>query len=304
MLDALPDLFTRHRLARPLALAVNAALLGLLVLVLARATWFVVALNTPALPPRLPPVAATPAQPTTSLASWHLFGNALPQADPRLVAQPSRETTLKLALRGVFALGDPAAGRAIIADESGGEADYGAGDTLPGGATLKGVYPDHVTLERAGALESLSLPPPGTAGPGIAPRSGTSPIASNRTAPLPGTRTDAPFVNPNIATSPLAWNQATQKLDLNTAALARDIQALPVIENGKFVGVRLAGGKDATLLARVGLQPDDVVTAVNGIQLDNPARGAEVAASLQNATSATVVVRRNGKPTTLTVSLK
>ena len=303
MLEALPALFTRHRLARPLALAAQAALVGLLVLTLARVTWFVVALNTPALPAALPHVAPA-AKPTTSLATWHLFGNALPQVDPRGVAQPSRETALKLTLRGVFALDDPTAGRAIIADENGAEESYEVGADLPGGAKLAGVYADHVTLSRGSVAESLSLPPPGSGAPNTPPR-GASPL-TNR-APLPGAtaspRASEPFVNPNIVTNPGNWNQATPKLDPNVAALAQNVQALPVMENGKFVGVRLSGGKDAALLGKLGLQPDDVVTQVNGIPLDNPARGAEVAASLQNATNASIVVRRNGKSVPLSVSL-
>src|SRR5690349_2988396 len=117
MLEALPDFFTRHRLARPLALAAQAALVALLVLTLARATWFLIALNTPALPAALPH-AAPATQPAASLATWHLFGNARPQIDPRNAA-PARETALKLTLRGVFAVDDPAGGRAIIADENG-----------------------------------------------------------------------------------------------------------------------------------------------------------------------------------------
>ena len=199
---------------------------------------------------------------------------------------------------------DASSGRAIIADETGVEASYGVGDDVPGGAKLQGVYPDHVTLTRGGVAESLSLPPPGSGAPYTAPRN----AAAASRAPLPGAsatapRANEPFVNPNIVTNPGSWNTATSKVDPNVAALAQNVQALPVMENGKFVGVRLAGGKDAALLAKLGLQPDDVVTVVNGIPLDNPARGAEVAASLQNATNASIIVRRNGKPVPLSVSL-
>lgn len=302
MQDAFPELLTRSTLARPLALAVNAALIALLVLVLARATWFVVALNTPPLPPTLPHPAATSTKPASSLASWHLFGNALPQLDPRAAAQPSRETALKLVLRGVFALDEASAGYAIVADEAGAEGSYRVGDELPGGAKLVGVYADRITLARNGTVESLSMPAPDSGGSRAAATRNASVPAAAR-APLPGASRNEPFVNSNIVTNPGAWNQAAKKLDVDPAALAREIQALPVLENGKFVGVRLSGGKEAALLTRLGLQPDDIVTAVNGIQLDNPARSAEIAASLSNASTATVVVRRNGKPTTLSVSL-
>jgi type II secretory pathway component PulC len=46
-----------------------------------------------------------------------------------------------------------------------------------------------------------------------------------------------------------------------------------------------------------------VVTAVNGIELDSPARAADVARTLANARSARVTVRRNGASQTLNVEL-
>jgi general secretion pathway protein C len=68
--------------------------------------------------------------------------------------------------------------------------------------------------------------------------------------------------------------------------------------------VRLSSTKEAALLTKLGLKPDDVVTAVNGIALDNPARGAELAQTLQNAERASVTVRRGGRPVTFDVSLR
>jgi type II secretory pathway component PulC len=93
-------------------------------------------------------------------------------------------------------------------------------------------------------------------------------------------------------------------LATNPAALARDIQALPVIENGKFVGVRLAGGRDAALLARFGCSPNASSPRSTASSSTTRRAASEVAESLKNAQSATVVVRRNGQAHHLSVSLR
>ena len=300
MSSVLPDFLIRSRYAHALALSTNLALAALLLWLLGRLAWVVLASNpVPGAPGAASQaVAPAPVGIQTPLASWHLFGNALPAIDPRRAAQAAPESGSRLKLHGVYASEDPADGRAIIADEQGLERSYRVGDELPGGARLAEVHPDRVMLRVGVALESLSLP-----------RDTPSAAASrgaNTQAPLPGsTRAPAPFVNPSIAPpTNTALDRAAERLRRDPQQLARDIQVQPVLENGRFAGVRLTSTKEAALLARAGLQPDDVVTAVNGIPLDNPARGAELAQTLQNADRASVTVRRGGRPTTLEVSLK
>jgi hypothetical protein len=225
-----------------LALAVKPALVGCWLLT-RRATWFVVALNTPALPPTLPPPAATAAAPTTSLASWHLFGNAH-AAGRSASGRPTGAGDLAQARAARrVALDDPPRAARSSPTSPATKAAMRVGDDLPGGAKLQGVYPDRVTLARGGAVESLSLPARDSGAPASRPRASAGPIASSRRAPLPGTRTDAPFVNPNIATNPVAWNQATQQLDMNTAALRARHPGVAGDGKRKFVGVRLSAAR-------------------------------------------------------------
>jgi general secretion pathway protein C len=305
MLEALPDLLTRHRLARPLALATIALLIALLLVTLARTIWLVVGASSAA-PASANPAAGTAAgtaAPAVPLANWHLFGNAAPQIDPRSVAP--NETSLDLTLRGVFAGDDPSLGIAIIGEPNGAERQYAVGAALPGGATLDSVHPDHVVLLRGAVRESLRLrrPEDGSASPAPAP-AGTSRVPAVSVA-LPGaTSAPAPFIGTIAPAAGMDWTAATAKLGLNPAELAQQVSVLPVIEGGAFVGVRLQGGANVPALARLGLKPDDVVTAINGIPLDSPTRAQQVAHSLSQATTATVTVRRNGKSQDLGVSLR
>jgi general secretion pathway protein C len=299
MSSVLPDFLIRSRYAHALALSINLALAALLLWLLVRLAWLLLGVNPvargPVDPAALPMQAAPEVQ--TPLASWHLFGNALPALDPRRNAQNAPESGSRLKLHGIYAGEDPSRGRAIIADEQGLERSYAVGDELPGGATLAEVYADKVVLRNGVALESLTLPRDVPSAPGA--------VRSAAPSPLPGAaRPATPFVTPGMAPMNTAVDRTAQRPNRDPAQLARDIQVVPVLENGRFAGVRLSSTKEAALLTKLGLQPDDVVTAVNGIALDNPARGAELTQTLQHAERASVTVRRGGKPVTFDVSLR
>ena len=304
MLEALPDLLSRHRYARPLALATIALLVALLLLTLARSIWLVVGASSAPAAGAGPATASTPgAAPGVPLANWHLFGNAAPQIDPRSAAPT--ETSLDLVLKGVFAGDDPSQGIAIIAEPSGAERQYSVGASLPGGATLDAVHADHVVLLRGAVRESLRLRRPED-GPASAPApAGGAQRAPVAVAPLPGTTApSAPFIGTIAPAAGMDWTAATARLGINPADLAQQVSVLPVIEAGAFVGVRLQAGANVPALARLGLKPDDVVTAINGIPLDSPARAQEVAQSLNRSTTATVTVRRDGRKQDLGVALR
>jgi general secretion pathway protein C len=307
-LAAMPELLTRHRHSRAPALAAIVALALLLLLILARLIWSIVDLTAP---PELPPSAADAAAasegaPAASVAQWHLFGNVAPAFDPRSNAL-APETTLELTLLGVFASEDPARGHAIIADARGEERSYRVGEELPGGVLLDAVHADRVLLSRGGVIEALRLPRAdaatvagnaGTGAPSVAP---VQAGLAQAVVPAPGA--PAPFVNPVMSFGTQQWSAATSALGVDVAELARQVTALPVMENGRFAGVRLSFGRDLPLAAKLGLEPDDVVTAINGMPLDSLENAQLAARSLATQRSATVTVRRGGESRTLSVSL-
>jgi len=301
MFEPVPDLLLRSPAARWLALAVNAALLALVLWLSAQGIWMLLGLGgTSTTLPAGSTLASNRSQAEApALSTWHLFGNALPLADPRRGAGTAPGTTLKLFLRGVYAAAGGAGGHAIIADEQGNERSYRVGDEVSGGASLDAVFADHVVLMRAGTRETLRMPEAGTDAPGSSARSNNSNLPGGRT---PGAT--APFVTPSAvmprAVAPKPANDPT--IPTEALQLAKDVQVVPVLENGRYAGVRLSGG--AQQLARMGLRPDDVLVSVNGIALDNPTRGTEVAESLRRSPRASVVVRRGGQPVTLTVELR
>jgi len=54
---------------------------------------------------------------------------------------------------------------------------------------------------------------------------------------------------------------------------------------------------------RLGLRPGDLVTAINGTPLDDPARGQEIFGTLGSSSEAHVTVMRNGRQQDLTLNM-
>lgn len=252
--------------------------------------------GTEADPATLPAVdLALLATPQESLAGWHLFGSALGARDPRQQAELAPETSQALVLVGVLAQADPATGIAMIADDSGDQRAYRVGQSLPGGSALRGVFADRVLLERGGQEESLRLRQP-------------EPAPEGAVASAPGAAAPMAMIAPGgpvIANAgTVDWADVRNQLENDPEQLARQVRVLPVIEGGTVVGMRLSGGAAAPLIARAGLRPDDVVTAVNGISVRDVGRAQQILASVRNADRVSVTVRRDGQEQTLNVDLR
>src|SRR6185369_15268695 len=203
---------------------------------------------------------------------WHLFGN--PQGIPSATPASSLATVLKLGLRGTLALADPKDDRAlaIIANEQGVETSYRIGANVAAGAHLAEVYADHVVLDHEGVAETLTLPRPEQHAPAL-PAKNQQRVAAAASAP--------PRIDPQD--------------------VARQLK--PVFADGRIVGADISGA-DASLLARLGLKPTDVVTAINGTPLAGVTNPQQLMEQLQSSSSVQVTVQRDGKPATLTLSLR
>lgn len=244
-----------------------------------------------------PPPATVAAQ---SIAKWHLFGN--PQSiNLAQLARNAPATTLKLTLRGTLALPDAKMGMAMIEDEHGSERGYNVGDEVAGGATLTEVYTDHVVLSHEGAAETLQLPRPEAHAPEL-PEANRQNLAGEqgKASSVPPT-----YVPPQMAHGALDWSQAQKRLQIDPAELARQVHVEPVFENGKIAGARLSGGGQiGTMLSQAGLKPTDLITAVNGTALSGLSNPQQLMDNLKDASSLQVTVLRDGKPATLTLTLR
>lgn len=231
------------------------------------------------------------------ISRWHLFGEVQQAPAPAVeTVTDAPDTRLNLKLLGVMASTEPDAARAIIADSRGVEDTYAVGKQLPGNAVLRAIYPDRVILESRGRLETLRLPKESVS-IGFESDDKKGRVISSR--PALQTPRSAPSINTktvrNSQTSALL-RQYREALINNPQSIMNLVSAAPVTEagTGKLKGYRIRPGKDKALLTKFGLEDGDVVTAVNGVPLDNPIKALEIMRDLSTASSVSLDLERKG----------
>lgn len=247
----------------------------------------------------------TVAQPavTKNIAAWHLFGEATAEvAEPAVedIPEEAPDTTLALTLRGVIA-GVGRSSWAIIADRGGSEETYGIDSPLPGGAVLKEIFADRVILLRNNRFETLRLPEDADVGSSspvrrAPPRRTSSRSSSHSSAPKGAVTRMGPEVSTVV-------KDYKKKLLDDPQSVMGVVRAEPYRRGGKLSGYRIFPGKDKELMSKVGLRPGDVVTGVNGINLDSPLKGLEIMQQVTDAKEVSVDVLRNGVTQTFVVPM-
>jgi general secretion pathway protein C len=216
-----------------------------------------------------------PAIEAGQVADRHLFGTASAQGN----ASNAPDTTLNLTLHGIVAGKRASDSRALIV-ANGDEEPYAIGAQLPGGAVIRSIYPDRVLLARDGRLEALRLPRSDSNGGGAVtqPSMGLQPRAM-----VPG---------------PQSLGQLRQEITSNPQRLMDVVRAMPVMDHGKLTGYRIYPAGNPTMFNQLGLKPGDIVTAVNGIPLTDPAQSMRVLSSLKTSEQVSVTLNRNGQQQT------
>jgi len=207
------------------------------------------------------------------IADAHLFGT-FQQTATQATKTDAPETRLNLVLKGVLATNPMEYGSAIISIGKNGKEDtYAPGDKVSS-ATVKEIHADRVILERSGKLETLRMP---------------KDTASNLIKSTPGTSRTAAPSGPGAVLSNIR-----KQILKNPTSFGKFAIPVPVKENGVVRGYRLQPQGDRSLFDAVGLDPSDVIVAINGVELNNPAKGLKALRSLQRAKSINITVLRNG----------
>jgi general secretion pathway protein C len=280
---------TANRVLPP---AVAAILVITIAYQLAQITWLLMPGEDFTAPPPL--VAAGARGPTRAastdfeaLQRSHLFGQPPEQVAEEVVAPPPEavvdapDTTLNLRLSGTVVREINEESDAMIATGNQPDKRYRVGATIEGanGATLHHVYPDRVLLNRSGRLETLRLPEDDDAGANV-----------RRQAARPA-------VTPAGNTAPLR-----EVISENATELTRIMRFAPHVESGQVVGFRVTPGPEADIFEGLGLEPGDIVTDINGIQLDDPSRGLQAFEALGESSMANVTILRDGNPQVIVIN--
>lgn len=224
-----------------------------------------------------------------SVSRLHLFG--LSQGNAKASKVNITKTKLRLALKGVFASTNPLQAFAIIAQSvSAPGRTFKVGERLPSGAVLHEVRATEVILSRNGRLESLALPRKTLNNiPIVTSRNSTSRQRSVRTMPN----------NLRLRKIRDTFKKSPQKF-MEKARLE------PVISrvDGSTEGYTF-NHNDPLVMRSLGLQPSDVITAINGISITNNASGAfeQLKTSADNGTPLSLDFMRKGIPQTVNVQM-
>jgi len=215
----------------------------------------------------------------------------------------ARETRLDLTLQGILASTDDGLGSVII-EANRSQKHYAVGDKLPaaGQVSLAKVMPQQVVIDNNGTYELLKLFEDNALSQSLAKANAARVEAGSPVQPTRMQRaTDARIVdNANLSRQAAQYRaqlyeNPDQLTDLVTVAAVRDDSGLR--------GYRIGPGKDSQQFRAFGFEAGDIITAVNGYALSDPANTVRLYQLMRTATEATFDIDRNGVAMSLSVSL-
>jgi general secretion pathway protein C len=216
-----------------------------------------------------------------AVVSAHLFGVPVVEGSTQDPAN-APQSSANLLLAGTIATQNPKHGVAIISEAGSASKVYSVGERV-GGASLHSVYLDHVILDRGGALETLLLPRQ-------LPQNRTL-VASNRSGGDPRTTAAVDNIKRMVQQDPSILDQVMRTVaSYDNAA-------------GKLRGFRAYPGRNRAIFGKLGLKAGDLVTAINGTQLDDPQRSQDVFNTLQSSDHVTVTIERGGQKQDITLNI-
>jgi len=198
-----------------------------------------------------------------------------------------------LAVAGVVVGTTPDRSSAILV--SGGRTRVVAVGEAAFGGRLVAVAKDSVTLEFAGERVELRLPAAAAAPPPPV----AAPVTSRPALP-PG----APPEDPQTPAREMSRVEVRRRLGEEIPRILAETAVAPVMEEGRVVGVQITRMPEGTLLSDAGLRVGDVLTRINGTDIDGMATLIGLWPRLQSAAELRATVLRNGQPFSLTVSLR
>lgn len=282
-------LYARYGRVLPgLAAAVFAILLGR---ALADLVWALVPLPEAARWRPAPPAASTarPAQSVdiNAIANAGLFGRYQAPATTEQSLLSAPETPLNLTLLGLLADDRAQYSRALIGTQGGEEKAYAIGDDVARGVTLQAIFPDRVILARGGRLETLRLERD-KAGAGATAATSPPPVAA---------------ADDGAGASVQQLARIRDEVLKDPARASEYVRVQPANVGGQLKGYRVYPGRDRAAFTQAGLRPGDLVTSVNGVQLDDPAKALQLLADLGQAGQVNLVVERGGQTQNISINL-
>lgn len=221
-----------------------------------------------------------------TLIKAQLFGTYQRSADPSTQesAEDAPDTRLSVTLLGILA-GDEHGSRALISKSNGEEKPFAIGDEVISGAKLHAIFADRVVLIRAGKFETLRL---------------------NKDAPSKAQVNVArsqPAITAQSVESGQMLAQIRQQIMADPTKAANFLRVQPAMANGMQRGYRIYPGREREAFQKLGLRPGDLITSINGVQLDDNQKALQLLGDLSQASAVSVTLERGGQVQTLNLTL-
>lgn len=219
-----------------------------------------------------------------AIAASHLFGIYTASAPISASVENAPDTHLNLTLMGIFAGTTARESRALIAQQGGAEEPHAIGDDVARGVTLQAIFPDRVILQRDGRLETLRLE---------RDKPGSSEVPYQPLA-----------ADTNAAAGSVQELAKIRDLVLKDPSKASEyIRVQPANQSGQLRGYRVYPGRDRSVFNTAGLRPGDLVTAVNGVELNDAGRALQLLGELAQTTQLNLTIERGGQSQSINLSL-
>lgn len=106
-------------------------------------------------------------------------------------------------------------------------------------------------------------------------------------------------ITKNSDTSYTVTQEEVDKALGNLSSLATQARIVPAFEGGEPVGFKLFSIRPNSLYSKIGIQNGDVITRINGYEINSPDKALEVYQKLKDSKAINVDLKRRGKPMTL-----
>lgn len=226
----------------------------------------------------------------TLINKLNLFGqgavvNDKPEPVPTEITNVP-ETRLKLKLMGLRRGSGSIKSSAIVEGPNKKQNIYLIGDKLPsGGAIVEDIMVKKMIISRGGKLETLTL------------FSKLNAQTSNRNSRVTVAKVKG-LVN-DLSSSRVVTRKLSQFRNMalkDPLALNGVVNIQPLHSGGKFQGYTLNPGNDSVFFKKSGLKAGDVLTSLNGVELDNPNKVLSLMGILATAKGLDITVTRDGAP--------
>ena len=256
-----------------------------------------------------PSVVTSPAAPAAvgvnaevdSIVAANLLGSvqAAPIRPAAVKAAPQAVKT-RHAVKLIGIIHGSLPGRSVAILLSGNQqAAYVAGDALQLGrkSSLIEVQQDRVVIEVDGQLEYIELASDQL-------RQGQSKGQINRVRSRAENAQSLPArIDLKGAEMAAIVGDYRQKILTDPLSFSRFVQISPYVENNRVIGYRLNAGRDGRLFKTLGLQPGDLVTHINHIDISKPENISALIALVTAGGSVPVGVRRGDEQVDIDVEL-